>query len=128
MYITTTLPTSEGAVYLQLVYVYSHYTTILAPNVDCSPCRFYFSMYIETKIIMQGLVYATRSDGPHQQVIRPLSPQALGRPSFSRHFISCANPFLWYLIKSNAFDVVLNNDSVLIDYSAQYKTPSPVSS
>ena len=25
-------------------------------------------------------------------------------------------------------DVVLNNDSVLIDYSAQYKTPSPVSS
>ena len=25
-------------------------------------------MYIETKIIMQGLVYATRSDGPHQQV------------------------------------------------------------
>ena len=68
MYITTTLPTSEGAVYLQLVYMYSHYTTILAPNVDCSPCRFYFSMYIETKIIMQGLVYATRSDGPHQQV------------------------------------------------------------
>ena len=76
MYITTTLPTSEGAVYLQLVYVYSHYTTILAPNVDCSPCRFYFSMYIETKIIMQGLVYATRSDGPHQQVTEMASNAA----------------------------------------------------
>ena len=33
-----------------------------------APVNFIFSMYIETKIIMQGLVYATRSDGPHQQV------------------------------------------------------------
>ena len=82
MYITTTLPTSEGAVYLQLVYVYSHYTTILAPNVDCSPCRFYFSMYIETKIIMQGLVYATRSDGPHQQVVLLVCSTSRGKAEF----------------------------------------------
>ena len=36
--------------------------------LTAAPVNFIFSMYIETKIIMQGLVYATRSDGPHQQV------------------------------------------------------------
>ena len=29
-------------------------------------------MYIETKIILQGLIYAMRSDGPHQQVLSDL--------------------------------------------------------
>ena len=37
--------------------------------LTAAPVNFIFSMYIETKIIMQGLVYATRSDGPHQQVV-----------------------------------------------------------
>ena len=41
--------------------------------LTAAPVNFIFSMYIETKIIMQGLVYATRSDGPHQQVESRLS-------------------------------------------------------
>ena len=46
--------------------------------LTAAPVNFIFSMYIETKIILQGLVYAMRSDGPHQQVMMDFTTVKVG--------------------------------------------------
>ena len=56
--------------------------------LTAAPVNFIFSMYIETKIIMQGLVYATRSDGPHQQVVISISLETTNFVTTYHHLLN----------------------------------------